>query len=164
MTKCSLADTIDIETQYQLERGIMKNVRDVFVGFLKAKKLKLTRQREVILNAFSKTGRHLSADDLYDIVRKKDPGIGHATVFRTLKLLCEANIAKEVDLGDKRLRYEPKLGDDHHDHLVCLKCGSLIEAVDQEIERLQKKLCKKFDFQPIRYRMEIFGLCKKCRK
>ncbi|MFQ5951953.1 MAG: transcriptional repressor [Candidatus Omnitrophota bacterium] len=136
----------------------------VFIEFLKKKNLKLTKQREEILKIFLKTGRHLSVEDLYNTARKKDPKVGHATVFRTLKLLCEADIANEVRLGDKIVRFEPKMGHEHHDHLVCVKCGKLIEAMDPVIERLQEKLCKKYNFLPKNHRMEIFGLCKKCSK
>lgn len=142
----------------------MGKATQIFTDFLKKKDLKLTRQRQEILKIFLKTDKHLSVEDLYHIVKKKDTSIGMATVFRTLKLLCESDIAKEVDLGDKRVRYEPKFGHEHHDHLICTKCGKFIEAMDPEIERLQEKLCKKFSFTAHRHRMEIFGLCKKCRK
>lgn len=135
----------------------------IFTEFLKGKNLKLTRQREEILKVFLNTDRHLSVEDLYNIVKKKDSQIGQATVFRTLKLLCQADIAKEVDLGDKTIRYEHKFGHSHHDHLVCVKCGKFIEAVDPRIENLQDTLCKKFGFSPQKHKMEIFGFCKKCR-
>ncbi|MFC1623977.1 Fur family transcriptional regulator [Candidatus Omnitrophota bacterium] len=135
---------------------------NIFIDFLKKKDLKLTDQRREILKVFLKTDRHLSVEDLYDIVKKKDSSIGHATVFRTLKLLCEADIAKEVDLGDKKIRYEHKHGHQHHDHLVCVRCGRFIEAVDSKIEELQNRLCKRFGFLPQRHKMEIFGTCKKC--
>ena len=142
----------------------MSKELNIFIDFLKKKDLKLTDQRNKILDIFLKIDGHLSAEDLYDIVKKKDPGIGQATVFRTLKLLREADIAKEVDLGDKKVRYEHKYGHQHHDHLVCVKCGRFIEAVDSKIEELQEKLCKRFGFLPQRHKMEIFGVCRQCRK
>ena len=101
----------------------MTKAIEIFTNFLKEKDLKLTRQRQEILSLFLKSDRHLSVEDLYHVVKKKDKSIGMATVFRTLKLLCEADIAKEVDLGDRRVRYEPKFGHEHHDHLICTKCG-----------------------------------------
>ncbi|NQT95717.1 MAG: transcriptional repressor [Candidatus Omnitrophica bacterium] len=136
----------------------------LFIDFLKTKGLKLTKQREYILDVFLATERHLSVEDLYNIVKKKDSSIGQATVFRTLKLLCEADIAQEVDLGDKRIRYEHKYGHGHHDHLVYIKCGKFIEVVDTGIERLQDKLCKRVGFLPKRHKMDIFGTCKQCQK
>ena len=105
----------------------------------------------------------MSVEDLYYLVKEKDSSIGQATVFRTLKLLCEADIAKEVNFGDKKARYEHKFGHEHHDHLVCVECGKLIEAMEPGIEKLQKDLCKKFDFQPKEHKMEIFGICKQCK-
>lgn len=142
----------------------MKKIFELFEDYLRTKGLKLTNQRDVILNVFLRTERHLSVDDLYQLVKAKDSTIGHTTVFRTMKLLCECGIAREIDFGDRLIRYEHKLGHEHHDHLVCLKCGAFIEALDPEIERLQDRLCERFNFAPERHRMEIFGYCQKCRK
>jgi len=136
----------------------------IFTNFLKKKNLKSTKQRQEILNVFLKSKRHLSVEDLYNIVKKNDPGIGQATVFRVLKLLCESGLAKEVKLGDKKTRFELKYGHQHHDHLVCVNCGKFIEVLDPRIEDLQEKLCQRFGFSPKRHRMEIFGTCKKCRR
>ena len=136
---------------------------DIFISFLKKKNLKLTSQRQEILEIFLKVNKHFSVEDLYEIVRKKNPHIGQATVFRTLKLLCEAGIAGKVDLGDKRIRYEHKYGHKHHDHLICVKCGKFIEVFSPHMEKLQKELCRKFKFLPHKHRTEIFGICKKCR-
>lgn len=141
----------------------MSGEMGMFISYLKKKDLKLTDQRKIILDVFLKTERHLSVEDLYNIAKKKDSSIGQATVFRTLKLLREVDIAKEIDLGDGKTRYEHKYGHEHHDHLVCLECGRFIEAVDSKIERLQDALCRKHGFLPQRHKMEIFGICKKCR-
>ena len=141
----------------------MLKEKDKFINFLKDKDLKLTKQREEILETFLKTEKHLAAEDLYNAIKKKNPAIGQATVFRTLKLICEADLAKEVYFGDKTTRYEHKYGHEHHDHLVCIKCGRSIEAVDPRIEKLQEALCKKIGFLPKRHKLDIFGVCKKCR-
>ncbi len=135
----------------------------IFIDYLRKKDLKLTEQRKEILNVFLKTERHLSVEDLYNIAKRKDPNIGQATVFRTLKLLQEADIAKEVDLGDGKIRYEHKYGHEHHDHLICIRCGRFVEAVDPKIEKLQDNLCKRHGFLPQRHKMEIFGICSKCK-
>ena len=153
--------TIDFEFQYQLKEYMAKE-RFIFIDFLKGKGLKLTKQREEILNVFLKTEKHLSTEDLYRIAKKKDCTIGQTTVFRTLKLLCEAGIAREIDLGDRRRRFEHKCGHEHHDHIICTRCGKSIEAVNPEIEKLQNELCKRFNFVPTNHRLEIFGICKQC--
>jgi len=142
----------------------MLEERTVFIYFLKRKGLKLTQQREEILQAFLKMEEHLSTEDLYKVVKRKNPNIGHATVFRTLKLLIEAGIAREVYLGDRRVRFEHGHGHRHHDHLVCQVCSKLIDTVNPEIEKLQDDLCKKFDFIPTSHRLQIFGICKECKR
>tara|TARA_B100000315_G_C14313960_1_gene467639 strand:- start:17 stop:451 length:435 start_codon:yes stop_codon:yes gene_type:complete len=142
----------------------MSKEHQIFVDFLKTKGLKLTQQRDQILKAFLKTEKHLSAEDLYKIIEKENPAIGQATVFRTLKLLKEAGIAREIDLGDKRIRFEHGWGHKHHDHLICQRCSKLVEAVDPKIEELQNTLCKKFGFTPRSHKLQIFGICKECRR
>ena len=142
----------------------MLKEKAIFRDFLRKKGLKLTQQREDILETFLKTEQHLSTEDLYKVIKKKKFGIGQATVFRTLKLLTEAGIAKEVYFGDKRVRFEHEYGHQHHDHLVCQICSKLIETVDFEIERLQDDLCKKVQFTPTSHRLQIFGICKQCKK
>jgi Fur family transcriptional regulator, ferric uptake regulator len=134
-----------------------------FEEILKEKGLKLTNQRRDVLKVFLASGRHLTVEELYNLVKAKRPGIGQATVFRTLKLLVSADLAKKIILGDNKTRFELTYGVEHHDHLVCLKCGKFIEAVDPAIENLQKKLCKKFGFSPHMHSLQIFGYCKNCR-
>lgn len=137
---------------------------DVFNEYLRSKGLKLTHQREEILKTFLNTERHVTTEELYDMVKKKTPRVGHATVFRTLKLMCSAELARRVDFGEKVARFEHKLGHAHHDHLVCTKCGKCIEVVDPDIERLQQRLAKRFYFEAGSHKMEIFGICKDCKK
>ncbi len=140
----------------------MKSFVKIFEKYLKDKNLNFTTQRRQVLEAFVSSGRHLTVEELYELARRRNPGIGQATVFRTLKLLVAADMAKKVELGDKKTRYEIKHGVDHHDHLVCVECGRFIEAVDPAIEDLQDKLCRKFGFSPRRHSLEIYGFCRKC--
>ena len=146
------------------QEGQIRRATDILTDFLRQKGLQHTRQREKILNVFLSSGGHLSVEELYGLVKKKASGIGQTTVFRTLKLLCEADIAQEVHFGDKIARYEVKYGHAHHDHLVCVECGECIEAADPRIERLQDKLCEKYEFTPQRHKLEIFGICGKCNR
>lgn len=140
----------------------MKGAEKQFEAYLRKKGLNLTTQRREVLDAFLSSGRHLTVEELYNLAKENNPGIGQATVFRTLKLLAEADLARKVVIGDNRTRYEIKYGVEHHDHLVCLECGRFIEAVDPAIEDLQKKLCRKFDFSPRKHSLEIYGFCKNC--
>jgi Fur family ferric uptake transcriptional regulator len=141
---------------------ITDEARAIFSGFIKKKGLRATRQREEILRAFFSAGRHITVDDLYALVKKKNPEIGYATVHRNLKFLCECGLADEIKVGNKKARYELKYGHSHHDHLICLKCGRFIEVRDEKIEKLQTKLAEANDFIPMRHKLEIYGTCKEC--
>ena len=142
----------------------MPDLHGAFNDFLKSKGLKSTGQRRDILTCFLATEKHVTTEELYNVVKRKSPNIGYATVFRTLKLMSEADLARKVDLGDRVVRFEHKLGHPHHDHLICRECGKCIETVDPEIEELQQRLAKRFSFKPTSHKMEIYGICKECRK
>lgn len=131
--------------------------------YLKDRDQSLTQRRELVCDIMEKIGKHCTADELYFAVRKKEPEIGQATVFRTINLLVEAGLIREVDLGDKKHRYEVISGHEHHDHIVCIKCGLVIEAMDEKLEKEKMRVSKKYGFRPVRHRLEIFGLCEKCQ-
>ncbi len=141
----------------------MQKEIELFRDGLKKNNLKVTRQRLRVLEAFLKTEKHVSCDELYRLIRGEHPEIGYATVYRTLKLIQEAGLAREVDFGDKVLRLEHEYGHKHHDHLICLACGKFFEVFDPDIEALQEKLAKKQNFTPVRHKMDIFGYCQKCQ-
>ncbi len=122
----------------------------------------MTPQRGAILDKFLEIEGHLSAEELYHIVRQTDPAIGQATVYRTINLLAEAGIAKRVDFGDGVARYEPRYGVSHHDHLVCEKCRRQVEFVDPDIEKLQEKQAGVHGFKLISHRMILYGICSDC--
>lgn len=130
---------------------------------LAEKKLKLTPQRTLILEQFLKSEGHVSAEEVYDFVRKINPEIGQATVYRAMRLLCEAGIARELHLGDGVTRYETKHGHGHHDHLICDRCRKEIEFLDTEIEKLQERQALEHGFTLTGHRMILFGLCPDCQ-
>lgn len=142
----------------------MANEQEILLKYLKSKSRKPSRQRTEILELFLKSPGHLTANELYLEVRKHNPTIGFATVYRTFKLLCESGLCREMSLEDGVTRYERQEGHEHHDHLVCTKCGRVVEVIDQTIESHQERLFKKYGFYPQRHRMELYGLCKKCKK
>lgn len=134
-----------------------------FEQFLEERGLRMTPQRSLIVDVFLKTERHVSSEDLYSLVKRKDRSIGQATVYRTLKLLSESGIAREVDFGEGVTRYEHEYGHDHHDHLICESCRKSIEVVDPRIEELQEKLARDHGFVMTSHKLDMFGLCAKCR-
>ena len=132
--------------------------------YLAVKGLKSTSQRGRILDIFVKAGQHLSAEELYAQVKKAHPGIGFATVYRTLKLLAEAGLAQERRFEDGFTRYENTTPDTHHDHLICTKCGTIIEFENERIEALQQDVARRNRFLVKSHKLELYGLCAGCRK
>ncbi|MBL8025315.1 MAG: transcriptional repressor [Fibrobacteres bacterium] len=135
---------------------------EILNSYLKKKGLKQGKQRLDVVTVFLETEKHITPEELHDIVKKKHPNIGIATVYRTLKLLSDCGLAREVVFDGRIARYEHNYGHDHHDHLVCVKCGVIKEVIDPEIENLQIMLAKKHGFKITNHRMEIYGTCKKC--
>jgi Fur family ferric uptake transcriptional regulator len=134
-----------------------------FSNFLATKRLKSTRQRELILEEFLRAGAHLSTEDLYLRLRRKNPRIGYATVHRTLKLFAECGIAEQRHFGDGQARYEASDHDEHHDHLICVTCGKIVEFEDPRIEKLQDEVAGEHGFSIERHRLELYGICSACQ-
>ena len=134
-----------------------------FKDFLIAQGLKSTHQRELILEEFLRAGSHLSTEDLYLRLRRKNPRIGYATVHRTLKLFAECGIAEQRNFGDGQARYEASAHDEHHDHLICVVCGKIVEFEDPRIEELQIEVAGGLGFSIERHRLELYGCCSDCR-
>lgn len=140
-----------------------KKPSELLSEYLAAKNLKSTSQRDTILNVFVEAGRHLSAEELYARVKKSHPGIGYATVYRTLKLLAEAGLAQERRFEDGFTRYEHASRDAHHDHLICTRCGAIIEFENESIEALQQDVARKNRFKVLSHKLELYGLCTGCQ-
>jgi Fur family ferric uptake transcriptional regulator len=142
----------------------MSEPQRLFSDYIARHGLKHTPQRRLIIHVFFAAGQHLSTEELYARVCAVDSSVGQATVYRTLKLLCEAGLAKEMHFGDGTARYEPAVDESHHDHLICTQCGKNIEVVDATIESLQESLARTHDFILTSHRMYLYGICSDCRK
>ena len=134
----------------------------IFTEFLEGKDLKLTSQRRTILRQAVDADGHFSAEKLLELSKKADDTISKATVYRTLALLKESKILEEQDFGDGRKVYERGQGRKHHDHLICVKCGRIIEFENEPIEKLQDSEAKKHHFRIVYHSLKIFGFCKSC--
>lgn len=132
--------------------------------YISVKGLRHTEQRLQILEVFWKTERHLSTQELFDLIRRRHQEIGYATVARTMKIMEDAGICQRVDFGDGVVRFEHKLGHEHHDHLICTRCGRFVEIYNRELENLQDKLIKRHGFKQARHKLDIFGICPRCSK
>ncbi len=129
-------------------------------AYIQDKRLNVTAQREAIVEQFLRTRDHVSIDELLSKVRKRQPKVGYATVYRTLKLLVDSGLAVERQFGDGQARYE--VVGDHHDHLICVKCGLILEFEDHEIEQLQDKIAERLGgFTVLRHRHELYAACPK---
>ena len=121
-----------------------------------AKGVKLTDQRRVIAQVMSESSDHPDVDELYNRVSKIDPKISIATVYRTVKLFEEAGIIERHDFKEGKSRYEP-LTEEHHDHLIDIKTGEIIEFVDKDIEELQKKVAEKLGYKLVDHKLELYA-------
>ncbi|TNE88611.1 MAG: transcriptional repressor [Deltaproteobacteria bacterium] len=129
-----------------------------FARYLDDQGLRYTSQRRVIAEAFYGSGKHLSLNEVLELARDKQGSIGFATVYRTMKLLAESGLAIEHRFDEDGVRYEPA-GHDHHDHLICNRCGRIIEFEDEVVERRQEQVAKELGFRVASHRHEIYGEC-----
>lgn len=129
--------------------------------YLEQHGLKHTKQRGLILDIFLHAKKHVTSDELYQSVRAQHPAIGYTTVYRTMKLLCDAGLAEEHHFDDGVTRYE--IEHEHHDHLVCTRCGRIIEFECRSIEATQNRIAGEHGFVVLRHRHELYGHCSECR-
>lgn len=137
--------------------------KEIFLEHIQNAGLRRTGQRDLILEIFLSTEEHLTSEDLYWLVQKKDPTVGHTTVYRTLKLLTEAGLAREVRFGDNKTYYEHHYNHAHHDHMICTECGKVIEFFSADIESLQDQMAEKFGFRPTHHSLRMWGVCTDCQ-
>ncbi len=136
---------------------------EIFRAYLRQNGLKRTHQKDLILEIFLQSEGHLSIEDLYSRVRRRDKKVGIVTVFRTLKSLTACGIAREIHLGDGLTRFEHSYHHPHHHHIVCTECHKAIEFVAPELERVQREILDKYHFQPVHHHLQVYGVCEDCR-
>lgn len=132
--------------------------------FLAERGLKRSRKRETIAQIFFREDRHFSVEELYNKVKEEDRNISFSTVYRALKLFKNAGLAKSSRFLDGIVRFEPVYPEEHHDHLICLKCGRIIEFENKDIEKIQRGIAKGFKFELISHKLELYGYCEECKK
>jgi Fur family ferric uptake transcriptional regulator len=137
---------------------------DLFKMRISEEGLNATRQREEILNIFLNSTGHKSLAQIYAQVVKTDPKIGYTTVYRTLKLLTRLGLATQRKFADKETRYEPASEGNHHDHLICLDCGKIVEFENQTLEALQDEIAQRHRFKISHHRLELYGRCGECKR
>ncbi|MFQ5411300.1 MAG: Fur family transcriptional regulator [Phycisphaerae bacterium] len=141
---------------------MIETAENVFREFLRDRGLKYTGERRKILLAVMRTDEHFEAEQLLLVMRQQADRVGKATVYRTLKLLVECGIVKEVHFSNKQVHYEHTYGQDPHDHMVCRRCGRIIEFDARDVARLRSLIAAEFRFHALSHRFQIMGLCETC--
>ena len=134
-----------------------------FAEHLKAKGLKSTPERLEVLRAIFGKERHFAVEDLVQELHRRGHAVSRATIYRTLSLLAEGGLIREAVRGNGFTHYEHVHEAEHHDHLLCTRCGAVVEFESPEIERLQDEICRRHGFTPYAHAHQINGLCRKCR-
>jgi Fur family ferric uptake transcriptional regulator len=137
--------------------------KEIFQDYIRNKSLRHSEKRMQILDVFLKTEKHLTAEELYRLAQKKNSSIGVATVYRALKLFRDCGLCRELRLDDGTTKYEHLYSHKHHDHMICTSCGAIVEVIDPKIEKLQEKLARAHGFKIKSHKLEIYGICRKCR-
>ena len=144
--------------------NISKERIDQFKNYLDTQGLRLTRERLTILNQVFNTNIHFRPDDLLVWMRQAGYKTSKATIYRTLPLLIKSGILTEVIDADNQIQYEYIDNIREHAHLICIQCGKITESKVPEIIKQKNELCRKFDFNPIKFRNEIIGICSECQE
>ena len=153
-----------VDDQPSISPQMAREAEAIFHDHIRRVGLKHTAQRDAILRAFLETRDHLSTDELFRLVRKKDERIGFTTVYRTLKLLADCGLASEVAFNDGIARYEHQYNRRDHHHMVCTECGSSVEFFSQDIERIEREIGHKHKYLTTRHTFQIYGVCENCAK
>jgi Fur family ferric uptake transcriptional regulator len=142
----------------------MNDVEKVFRDYVQSKGLKFTPERQAILNHVFECHGHFEAEELLIDMRKSNKRVSKATIYRTLSLLVNSGLLREVIFGEKHAHYEHVYGHEHHEHLVCIGCGKIIEFTDERIEKFQEEICIANKFKAESHKFQIMGYCVDCAK
>ena len=135
-----------------------------FKSILKDENLKMTPQRVEVFRQVWDSNEHQESEEIFISLRKRDVNISRATVYRTMDILYQHDLVQRMDIGDGKWRYEHWLDCHQHDHLICIRCGTIVEFINTQIEEIQNDVAEKFDYELVRHVHQLFGLCKQCRK
>ena len=139
-----------------------RDLKVAFTEFLRSHGLRLTPEREAIVEEVARRKDHFDPEELHYALKGRSRKVSRASVYRALPLLVEAGILKQAVNTDKHAHYENVFGKEHHDHMLCTGCGKVIEFYSEELESIQNALCRKHGFKGESHTLEIMGLCKKC--
>jgi len=144
---------------------MLLNLKSRYQNFIQSNKLKSSKRRDLIFDYVTQTQGHFTADHIYQEMVKIDPGIGIATVYRTIRLLVECGVLIEQTFGEKKGFFEVKDEKSrHHDHLICTSCGKITEFHCELIENDKRRIAQQYRFKINSHKLEIYGLCSECQQ
>lgn len=142
----------------------MLSYKERFKYFLKEKNLKYTPERKEIIEAVVTLKNHFDAEDIYRQLRKQKSEVSLATIYRTIPLLIDSGLMIETLHCRDKVLYEKIYNRRHHDHMICIHCGKIIEFYNEDVEKLQDKICRINQFLATEHRLGIKGYCRECQK
>lgn len=140
----------------------IRTAETIFKEYLRDRKLKYTVERQTLLQEVLGNPEHFEAEQLLISLRQSGKRVAKATIYRTLPLLVDCGIIKQVQFGDSLARYEHTFGQDPHDHMICRRCRRIIEFDSSDVLALRKELAGRYHFHPLSHRFQITGLCAQC--
>lgn len=140
-----------------------KVLLEEFRRYLRDHSLPVTQQREAVASTIFFSGAHLSVGEIEQALRERGERVGTATIYRTLDLLHRADLVQEHDFGEGFKRYEPLAAQSHHEHLICVECGRVVEFSSDRLERMNVLIAEEHGFRHHRHRLEIYGVCGDCQ-
>ena len=135
-----------------MKKDIISRIKKV----LQKEGFRFTMQRKAVWKELENNNDHHDADQIYENIKSKGVSVSRATVYRTLDVLAKNKFIRKLDVGDGRIRYEAKTSKDHHDHMICLETGKIIEFFDEDLENLQDKIAKKYGYKIVRHTHQLF--------
>ena len=142
----------------------LQEALEIFRRYLRERSLPVTTQREQVAEVLFAAGGHLSVEDIEQLLRQRGLHVGKATIYRTLDLLAQSGMVHERDFGEGFRRYERAPGHPHHEHLICLRCGKVVEFANEKLERMKELIAAEYGFLHRHHRLEIYGVCRECQQ
>ena len=133
-----------------------ESISEILVEILRSEGLRYTVQRQAVWDEIRKSDEHRDAEDIYLKLKSKDIRVSRATVYRTMDVLVKNKLVRKMDVGEGRSLFEPRLDNRHHDHMICMDTGDIIEFYDDELESLQEKIAAKYGYKVIRHVHQLF--------
>jgi len=135
---------------------LSESISEILVDILHSEGLRYTKQRQAVWDEIRKSNEHRDAEEIYIKLKSNGVRVSRATVYRTIDVLVKNKLVRKMDVGEGRSLFEPRLDNRHHDHMICMDTGNIIEFFDEELENLQEKIAEKYGYKVIRHVHQLF--------